>query len=170
MIQHIVSFDYFSSMKLQFWSIGKPHEAYAKAGIEEFTKRLNNYFTSDWHIIAAPKNAANLSEAELKKAEAATILQQLQKDDYLILLDERGKQLSSPELAQWLQQRANESTKRIVFLIGGAFGVDDTVMKRADYTWSLSKLVFPHMLVRLILAEQVYRACTILRNEKYHHS
>jgi 23S rRNA (pseudouridine1915-N3)-methyltransferase len=157
-------------MKIQFWSVGKPHEPYAKAGIEEFTKRLNNYFIADWHIIASPKNAASLSETELKKAEAAVILQQLQKDDHLVLLDERGKQFSSPELAQWLQQRANESTKRIVFLIGGAFGVDETVMKRADHTWSLSKLVFPHMLVRLILAEQVYRACTILRNEKYHHS
>ncbi|MES2329638.1 MAG: 23S rRNA (pseudouridine(1915)-N(3))-methyltransferase RlmH [Bacteroidota bacterium] len=157
-------------MKLQFWSVGKPHEAYAKAGIEEFTKRINNYFTVDWHIIPPPKNAANLSETELKKAEAAVILQQLQKDDQLILLDERGKQFSSPELSQWLQQRANESTKRIVFLIGGAFGVDESVMKRADHSWSLSKLVFPHMLVRLILAEQVYRACMILRNEKYHHS
>ncbi|MES2371441.1 MAG: 23S rRNA (pseudouridine(1915)-N(3))-methyltransferase RlmH [Bacteroidota bacterium] len=157
-------------MKLQFWSVGKPHEAYAKPGIEEFTKRINNYFTVDWHIIPSPKNAANLSETDLKKAEAAIILGQLQKDDHLILLDERGKQFSSPELSQWLQQRANESTKRIVFLIGGAFGVDETVMKRADQSWSLSKLVFPHMLVRLILAEQVYRACTILRNEKYHHS
>jgi len=157
-------------MKFQFWSIGKPHEAYAKTGIDDFTKRINNYFPADWHIISTPKNAANLSEPELKKAEAAIILQQLQKDDYLILLDERGKLLSSPELAQWMQQRTNESTKRIVFLIGGAFGVDTSVMQRADYTWSLSKLVFPHMLVRLILAEQVYRACTIMRNEKYHHS
>jgi len=157
-------------MKIQFWSIGKPHETYAKAGIEEFTKRINNYFTADWHIIPPVKNAATLSEPELKKAEASVILQQIQKDDFLILLDERGKQFSSPELAQWIQQRANESTKRIIFLIGGAFGVDDTLMKRADHTWSLSKLVFPHMLVRLILAEQVYRACTILRNEKYHHS
>jgi len=157
-------------MKIQLWSIGKPHEAYAKAGIDDFTKRINNYFPADWHIISTPKNAANLSEPEWKKAEAAIILQQLQKDDYLVLLDERGKSISSPELAQWIQQRANESTKRIVFLIGGAFGVDASVMQRADYTWSLSKLVFPHMLVRLILAEQVYRACTILRNEKYHHS
>jgi len=157
-------------MKIQLWSIGKPHEPYAKAGIEDFTKRINNYFPADWHIIPSPKNAASLSETELKKAEGAIILQQLQKDDWLILLDERGKQFSSPELAQWIQQRANESTKRIVFLIGGAFGVDATVMKRADHTWSLSKLVFPHMLVRLLLAEQVYRACTILRNEKYHHN
>jgi 23S rRNA (pseudouridine1915-N3)-methyltransferase len=160
----------FYLMKMQFWSVGKSHEAYAKAGIEEFTKRINNYFTADWHIISPPKNAASLSETELKKAEAAIILQQLQKDDWLILLDERGKQPGSPELAKWIQQRANESTKRVVFLIGGAFGVDEVVMKRADLTWSLSKLVFPHMLVRLILAEQVYRACTILRNEKYHHN
>jgi len=157
-------------MKMQFWSVGKPHDAYAKPGIEEFTKRINNYFTAGWHIIAPPKNAASLSETELKKAEAAIILQQLQKDDWLILLDERGKQASSPDLANWIQQRANESTKRVVFLIGGAFGVDEQVVKRADLTWSLSKLVFPHMLVRLILAEQVYRACTILRNEKYHHN
>jgi 23S rRNA (pseudouridine1915-N3)-methyltransferase len=157
-------------MKIQLWSVGKPHETYIKAGVEDFTKRINNYFTAGWSIISPPKNAAHLSETELKKAEATIILQQLQKDDYLVLLDERGKTFSSPELAQWMQNRANESTKRIVFLIGGAFGVDETVMKRADHTWSLSKLVFPHMLVRLILAEQLYRACTILRNEKYHHS
>ena len=119
-------------MKIQFWSVGKPHEAYAKAGIEEFTKRINNYFTADWHIIPPPKNAANLSESELKKAEAAIILQQLQKDDYVILLDERGKNIGSPELAQWIQQRANESTKRIVFLIGVAFGVDDIAMNKSD--------------------------------------
>ncbi len=156
-------------MKIQFWSIGKPHEEYAKKGIEDFTKRINNYFPVEWHIIPSPKNAGKLSDTDLKKAEAVIILQQLQKDDYLILLDERGKQLNSPELANWLQQRANESTKRIVFLIGGAFGVDESIFKKADYSWSLSKLVFPHMLVRLILAEQVYRACTILRNEKYHH-
>ncbi|NCI46442.1 23S rRNA (pseudouridine(1915)-N(3))-methyltransferase RlmH [Sediminibacterium soli] len=157
-------------MKIQLWSIGKPHESYVKTGTEDFTKRINNYFSVEWHIISSPKNAGVLSESELKKAEAAVILQQLQKEDYLVLLDERGKALNSPELAQLVQQRANESTRRLVFLIGGAFGVDETVMKRAGFTWSLSRLVFPHMLVRLILAEQVYRACTILRNEKYHHN
>ena len=156
-------------MKIQLWSIGKAHEAYVKDGVADFTKRINKYFTADWLVIAPPKNAAVLPEADLKKAEAEIVLQQLTKDDYLILLDERGKQIASPELAQLLQQRANESHKKIVFLIGGAFGVSDAVMQRANYTLSLSKLVFPHMLVRLILAEQVYRACTILRNEKYHH-
>ncbi len=157
-------------MKIQFWSVGKAHEAYVKDGITDFTKRIQNYYPAEWHIIAPPKNAASLSEPELKKAEAAIILQQLQKEDILVLLDERGKNLSSPELAQWIQQKANMGSRRIIFLIGGAFGADASVSAKATLVWSLSKLVFPHMLVRLILAEQVYRACTIQRNEKYHHS
>ena len=94
----------------------------------------------------------------------------LQPADKLILLDERGKNLYSPDLATLLQQYADQSTKNLVFLIGGAYGVSDAVKKRADFYWSLSNLVFPHMLVRLILAEQLYRACTIMRNEKYHHA
>ena len=89
--------------------------------------------------------------------------------DFLVTLDEKGKQLSSEGLAEFIQKRTNESVKTIVFLIGGAFGLDDAVLKRANFKWSLSQLVFPHQLVRLILAEQVYRACTINRNEKYHH-
>lgn len=156
-------------MKILLYSIGKPHEPYVKVGIQDFTNRIAKYFTIEWVIIAPPKNAAVLSDIDLKKAEAIIIQNHLQKDDFLVLLDERGKNISSPELANVIQQRANESTKRLVFLIGGAFGVDETVFKRANFTWSLSKLVFPHMLVRLILAEQVYRACSILRNEKYHH-
>jgi 23S rRNA (pseudouridine1915-N3)-methyltransferase len=94
----------------------------------------------------------------------------LQPTDHLILLDERGKQLSSPGLAQLINQKANQSVSRLVFLIGGAYGVSEEIQSKANFTWSLSQLVFPHMLVRLILAEQLYRACTILRNEKYHHS
>ena len=157
-------------MKILLASVGKPHELYAKEGILDFTQRINKYFKTDWLLIPAPKNAASMTETDLKKAEAASILQVLQKEDYLVLLDERGKQFTSPDLAKFIQQRANESAKRVIFLIGGAFGVDETISKRADHTWSLSPLVFPHMLVRLILAEQIYRACTILKNEKYHHS
>ncbi|MDH7462654.1 23S rRNA (pseudouridine(1915)-N(3))-methyltransferase RlmH [Chitinophagaceae bacterium 26-R-25] len=156
-------------MKLQLWSIGKAHEAYVKMGVEDFTKRINNYFPADWTIVPPLKNAATLSEVDLKRKEGEVILNMLQKDDYLVLLDERGKSFSSEKLAEFVQQRANESTKNVIFLIGGAFGVDEAVSKRANYKWSLSQLVFPHQLVRLILAEQVYRACTILRNEKYHH-
>lgn len=156
-------------MKLRLISVGKPHEPYVKEGINDFTQRLNKYFKADWLIIPTPKTAPSLSETELKKAEAALILHQIEKDDYLILLDERGKSFSSPQLAQFIQQRANESNKQLVFLIGGAFGVDSLVTNRAQKVWSLSQLVFPHMLARLILSEQLYRACTIIRNEKYHH-
>ncbi len=156
-------------MKLLFLSVGKQHELYVKEGITDFTQRINKYFKAEWQIISAPKNAAKLSEDDLKKAEAVLIIQNIQKDDFLVLLDERGKLLNSPELANFLQQRANESNKRVVFLIGGAFGVDDCVIQRANIIWSLSPLVFPHMLVRLIVSEQIYRACSILRNEKYHH-
>ena len=157
-------------MKIQFWSVGKNHEPYVKAGVEEFTKRISNYFPVEWTIIPLPKNSGMLSEADLKKKEGELILNWLQKDDYLIALDERGKQLKSESLAEFIMKRTNESKKNLVFLIGGAYGIDEAVLKRADFKWSLSQLVFPHQLVRLILAEQVYRACTILRNEKYHHS
>lgn len=157
-------------MKILFLSVGKNHEPYVKEGVEEFTKRISRYFKVSWQIIPMPKNAATLSEMDLKKKEGEAILGSLDKDDHLILLDERGKQQSSEGLAELIQARADKGTKQLVFLVGGAFGVDEAVIKRADHQWSLSKLVFPHQLVRLILAEQVYRACTILRNEKYHHS
>lgn len=156
-------------MKLRLISVGKPHEPYVKEGINDFTQRINKYFKADWLIIHTPKTAPSLSETELKKAEATLILNQIEKEDYLILLDERGKVFSSPQLAQFIQQRANESNKQLVFLIGGAFGVDPIITSRAQLVWSLSPLVFPHMLARLILSEQLYRACTIIRNEKYHH-
>jgi 23S rRNA (pseudouridine1915-N3)-methyltransferase len=161
---------YFCCMKILFLSVGKSNDSYIEEGILDFTGRINKYFTVNWQIITPPKNAASLSEQLLKKAESILIHAQLLQDDYLILLDERGQIFSSPGIAQLIQQRANESSKRVVFLIGGAYGVDETVFKRANTIWSLSKLVFPHMLVRLILSEQIYRACSILRNEKYHHN
>ncbi|MET0464515.1 MAG: 23S rRNA (pseudouridine(1915)-N(3))-methyltransferase RlmH [Chitinophagaceae bacterium] len=156
-------------MRIELWSIGKNHEPYVKSGIDDFTKRISNYFKIDWLIIPPLKNAGAMSETDLKKKEGEAILERLDKDDFLVALDERGKQLSSEGLAEFLQARANAGSRKVVFLIGGAFGIDEIVMKRANLSWSLSKLVFPHQLVRLILAEQVYRACTILRNEKYHH-
>jgi 23S rRNA (pseudouridine1915-N3)-methyltransferase len=156
-------------VKIQLISIGKQHEPNLKNVIDDFTSRIKKYFAVEWIIIASPKNAAVLSEIDLKKAEATLILSQINKEDFLVLLDERGKQFSSPELANFIQQRGNESCKKITFLIGGAFGVDEAINQRANYVWSFSKLVFPHQIVRLLLAEQVYRACSILRNEKYHH-
>ena len=156
-------------MKISFWSVGKTNEAYVKQGVEEFTHRISKYFKVEWTIIPMPKNAGMMSEMDLKKKEGEMILGRLEKTDYLVALDERGKQLNSVGLANFLQARANESVKNLVFVIGGAFGLDESVLKRADYKWSLSALTFPHQLVRLILAEQLYLAYTIMKNEKYHH-
>lgn len=156
-------------MKIWFWSIGKAHDIYVKEGINEFTKRISKYFPVEWTIIPVPKNAGMLSEMDLKKKEGEIVLQWLKQDDYLVALDEHGKQFSSEGLSEFLQERASASTKNLVFLIGGAFGLDAAILKRAQLKWSLSQLTFPHQLVRLILAEQVYRGCTILQNEKYHH-
>ena len=156
-------------MKIQFWSVGKSNESFVDEGIKLFTKRISNYYPVEWQIISTPKNAAVLSDVDLKQKEGETILNLLKKEDYLILLDERGKTITSEGVANFIQQRANESEKQLVFLIGGAFGVSKAVFERADYIWSLSPLVFPHQLVRLILSEQIYRACSINRNEKYHH-
>lgn len=158
-----------TNLKISLWSVGKQHEPYISVGVEDFTNRIGRYFPVEWQLIPAPKLASKMSVLELKKAEGITILGLLQKEDFLVILDERGKMLSSTDLSEFIQIRANESTKNIVFLIGGAYGVDETILKRAQLKWSLSALIFPHQLVRLILAEQIYRACTILRNEKYHH-
>jgi 23S rRNA (pseudouridine1915-N3)-methyltransferase len=156
-------------MKLSFWSIGKAHDQLLKAGIDEFTSRANRYFPVQWQIIPPVKHNASLSESELKKKEAQVVLSMLTKDDFLVALDEYGKEWNSKQLADFIQLRANESTRQVIFLIGGAYGLDDSILKTAKVRWSLSSLTFPHHLVRLILAEQVYRACTILRNENYHH-
>ena len=157
-------------MKIYFWSVGKAHEAYVKEGVEAFTKRISNYYPVEWRVFPSAKNASALTEEEIKKNESTTFLNAIQPADVLIALDENGKQWSSKELADFILQKTNESAKNIIFLIGGAYGLHKTILDKCKYKWSLSKLVFPHQLVRLILAEQVYRACTIIRNEKYHHS
>ena len=156
-------------MKIHFWSIGKNNETYIKEGVEDFTKRISKYYPVEWTIIPVPKNAGMMSEMDLKRKEGEMALDWLKKDDYLVALDERGKEITSEKLAEFLQARTNDSVKRLIFLVGGAFGLDRMILQRANYKWSLSQLTFPHQLARLILAEQVYRACTIIRNEKYHH-
>src|SRR4051812_2498294 len=113
-------------MKIHLWSVGKTHEAYVREGIEDFTWRISKYYPVEWKIVPAAKQP-NSIEGEIKKQEASGIISALQKDDYLVLLDERGKQFTSPQLASFIEQRANSSIKRLVFLIGGAFGVDADV-------------------------------------------
>lgn len=156
-------------MKFCLVSVGKPDEPHFKEAIALFTARLQYYFPTEWKLIPPLKNAAALDKAILLKEEGKKIIKEIVPGDYILLLDERGRQLDSVELATHLQKLSGEAHKRIVFIIGGAYGVDQAVREKAQFTWSLSRLVFPHMLVRLILAEQLYRACTIMKNEKYHH-
>lgn len=157
-------------MKIAFWSLGKQHEASIREAIEDYTQRIQKYTPIQWDVIALPKNAGQMSEQEVKKREGKIILDKLDKDTLLVALDENGKKLTSPLLAAFLVNKSNMATKKIVFLIGGAYGIDKPVLEKADLVWSLSSLTFPHQMVRLILAEQVYRAYTIINNEKYHHS
>lgn len=152
-----------------FWSVGGKHDASLAKAIEAFTQRVSHYYACEWKLVAPPKNAASMSVEDQKNAESELLLRSLDPVDFMVLLDERGKMLSSPELAGIIEQRAVNGAKKIHFVIGGAFGVNDAVRNRADLVWQLSRLVFPHQLVRLILVEQVYRACTIIRGEKYHH-
>jgi len=156
-------------MQIHFWTIGKNHEPYVDAGVTDFTRRINNYFPATWKIIPTIRNASLHSESDLIKKEGELILKMLNPQDYLVALDESGRSFNSLQLSYFLQQRANDSAKNLIFLIGGAYGLDAAVLKRSNHIWSLSELTFPHQLVRLIIAEQIYRACTILRNEKYHH-
>jgi 23S rRNA (pseudouridine1915-N3)-methyltransferase len=157
-------------MKIQIWSIGKQHESYVRPGVDEFTKRITKYFPFDWVIVSPPKNSGSLTEKDSRQKEADLVLQRLRKDDILVALDERGKPFSSTSLAEFIGVKAQEGNRNLIFLIGGAYGLDEQVLRKANFCWSLSSLTFPHQLVRLILCEQIYRACTILRNEKYHHA
>ena len=157
-------------MKIYFWTIGKAHESFVKEGVEMFTKRIANYYSVEWTIIPNLKNGGNMEPSILKLKEGENLISLISKDDYVVLLDERGKSFTSEAFSKFLEQRAVESTKNLVFIIGGAFGVSEAVMQRANVKWSLSHLVFPHQIVRLLLAEQVYRACSIIKNEKYHHA
>jgi 23S rRNA (pseudouridine1915-N3)-methyltransferase len=156
-------------MKIECWAIGKPHESYVAEGVNDFTKRIENYFPVVWKLFSTKKNAGTLSPQKLKQEESALIMNALKPEDWLVSLDEAGRPLSSRKLAGFIQDRGNESVKRLIFLIGGAYGLDEPLLKKSKFIWSLSTLTFPHQLVRLILAEQIYRACSIGRNEKYHH-
>lgn len=157
-------------MKIQILSIGKVHESFVKEGVDMFTKRISNYFNIEWVIIPMPKNAGIMEPAMLKIKEGEVLSALINKEDCVVLLDERGKAYTSEAFSKFIEQRSVQSVRNLIFIIGGAYGVSESITKRANFKWSLSSLVFPHQLVRLILAEQVYRACSIMKNEKYHHA
>jgi 23S rRNA (pseudouridine1915-N3)-methyltransferase len=147
-------------MKLLILSVGKEKDMLTKDLVSHFEMRILKYLPLEWLYIG---------HESTKVKEGEKILSCLKKEDYVVLLDEKGKDMNSLAFAELIENRMVDSVKRMVFIIGGAYGVSDEVHLRANYTWKLSSLVFPHMLVRIILAEQLYRAMTILKGEKYHH-
>ncbi len=156
-------------MNITILAIGKKHDVKLVSSIEDYTRRLNHYTQFGWKLVEA-KIKNSMSEDQIKNVESDALLSAVSEKDIVILLDERGSQLTSPALAEKFQSHMNQGIKSIVLVIGGAYGVNESVMERADFIWSLSKLVLPHQLVRLVLAEQIYRAHTILAGEKYHHN
>ncbi|MCS7036863.1 MAG: 23S rRNA (pseudouridine(1915)-N(3))-methyltransferase RlmH [Saprospiraceae bacterium] len=155
-------------MKVEVWAIGKTTEAYLQTGLSLYEKRLSHYLPFTWQTLPAHKGKNN-DPQNLKQQEGQTVLEKLRPDDYLVLLDERGQQLTSLELAQWLQQRLQAPARRLIFLIGGAYGFSPDLYARANAQLALSRLTFSHQMARLFLMEQLYRAMTILRNEPYHN-
>ena len=151
-------------MPIHILAVGKKHESWVSEGIERYQKRLKSPFNPEWILLAH----SSLDGLSAREDESGRILLRLDAYDYIILLDERGKALDSPALAGVLQERLDRSQK-VLIIIGGAFGVTDELRNRAHLVWSLSPLVFPHQLVRLILAEQLYRSQQINTGGSYHH-
>ena len=156
-------------MKIVLLTIGKTSEKYLIEGISQYQKRLKHYTQFEMLEIPNLKNAKNFSNAEIIKKEGELILKQLQNSDHLVLLDDKGKDFTSPKYAQKLQQWMLSGKKKVVFVVGGAYGFSEQVYKRGNEKISLSKMTFSHQMVRLFFVEQLYRAFTILNNEPYHH-
>jgi len=155
-------------MKTSLILIGKTNNKHFQAGIDDYISRISHYMP--FYLVTIPdiKNTKSLTEAQQKEKEGELILKQLSPSDTLVLLDEHGKELRSIELAAWLEKK-QVSTNRLVLCIGGPYGFSKAVYDRADEMLSLSKMTFSHQMVRLILTEQIYRACTIIKGEPYHH-
>ena len=152
-------------MAVQILAVGKKHEDWVRGGIERYQKRLKRPFDIEWVLL--PHSARDGEQA--RQDESERLLSRLSDQDFVLLLDERGENISSPQLSHLLQTSFS-AARPVTVIIGGAYGVDERVHARADFIWSLSLLVFPHQLVRLILAEQLYRAQEIAAGNPYHHS
>jgi 23S rRNA (pseudouridine1915-N3)-methyltransferase len=157
-------------MKITLVLTGKTEIDYVQQGSEEYSKRIKRY--NSFEIVSVPdiKNAKSLSIEQYKQKEAENQVKYLQNADLIILLDEFGKEYTSVELSRYIESRIQASVKHMVFVVGGAYGFAPEIKKMSHHSISLSQLTFPHQLVRLLFLEQLYRAFTIMRNEKYHHS
>jgi 23S rRNA (pseudouridine1915-N3)-methyltransferase len=162
-------------MKIELWVVGKTAFKYLEEGITVYEKRLKHYVNFDLVILPdikpplPKKSGSAISIEALKTKEGELILNKLTKDDILILLDEKGKQLTSIDFSKFIEQQQNNAVKRLIFQIGGAYGFSEAVYARANREISLSKMTFSHQMIRLFFVEQLYRGFTILKGEKYHN-
>ena len=156
-------------MKIHLITVGKTNQHFVQQGLDEFCGRLSHYFPFELKIIPDIKNTKNLPVEQQKEKEGELILQSFQTGDYIVLLDEHGKEYTSINFAEFIEKKAHTGIRRLVFVIGGAYGFSSTVYEAANEKIALSKMTFSHQLVRLIFVEQLYRAMTILNNEPYHH-
>ncbi len=155
-------------MKTLLIQVGKTVNKHFQAGISDYVERIGHYMPFDIVTIPELKNTKNLTEEQQKQAEGELILKQLQTSDTVVLLDEHGREYRSVEFARWLEQK-QQTARRLIFIIGGPYGFSHDVYQRANEKLSLSKMTFSHQMIRLTFTEQIYRACTIIRGEPYHH-
>lgn len=156
-------------MKIALVVIGKTDAGYFVEAINEYRNRLVHYIPFEMEVIPDIRNVRNLSELQQKEKEGELILKSLQPGDYLVLLDEKGKEFTSLQFSAYIEKKMHAVSRRLVFVIGGPYGFSEAVYKAAAEKISLSKMTFSHQMIRLFFVEQLYRAMTILNHEPYHH-
>lgn len=155
-------------MKMTLLLVGRTADRLYAEGIEDYAKRINHYIPFNIKVIPEIKNSKSLSEKQQKEKEGELILKSIEDKSFVTLLDEHGKEMRSTELAAWIENK-QQTARHLTFVIGGPYGFSEDVYRRADAKLSLSRMTFSHQMVRLIFTEQIYRACTIIKNEPYHH-
>ncbi|MDR2682568.1 MAG: 23S rRNA (pseudouridine(1915)-N(3))-methyltransferase RlmH [Dysgonamonadaceae bacterium] len=156
-------------MKIQVWMVGKTSQDFVNRGLTEYEGRISHYLPFEIQIIPGIKNAKHLSHEQIKEKEGEENLNLIETWDYIVLLDEHGQEFTSVEFSEYLEKKMQLVPKSLVFVIGGAYGFSPEVLEAAQEKIALSKMTFSHQLVRLVFAEQLYRALTILKREPYHH-
>jgi 23S rRNA (pseudouridine1915-N3)-methyltransferase len=157
-------------VKIEAWFIGKTSPAYLQIGLDDYAGRIKKYVPFETVIIPDIKDAGSYAARDRLLKEGEKVLQKLIPQDYLILLDEGGKEFSSVQFSQFIEKELNKSYKKLIFLVGGSFGFSPELQQRANLKISLSKMTFSHQMVRLFFLEQIYRGFTILNNEPYHNA
>lgn len=156
-------------MDITLLVIGKTNSKYLVEGIEEYCRRLKYYVSFNIHYLPDIKNTKKMSEQQQKDAEGMQFLTVVNNSDYVVLLDEKGKEMTSMQYSEYLQKKMLSGLRRLVFVVGGPYGFSNAIYERANDKISFSKMTFSHEMIRLFFVEQLYRGFTILNGEPYHH-